>query len=191
MSTGESVGNESGSRNDGTWWLGLVAGLVSMVLGLLLVIEPRRSLRFLAWLAGIGLIMWGVRQAMAAFRSPDRFDRSGGLFVALVTLGLGLAVVLVPDISLQLLRVLVGIAVIVWGLVDTGRPIASGRSRWWGFLVRGLGTLVLGLALIFWPEPTASVIGILLGILLLLWGLFEVVASWVLRPRTPRSVRSA
>ena len=43
------------------------------------------------------------------------------------------------------------------------------------------------LGLIFWPEPTVSVIGILLGILLLLWGLIEIVASLVLRPQSARS----
>jgi uncharacterized membrane protein HdeD (DUF308 family) len=179
--------NGSAARNDGWWWFGLVAGLISMVLGLLLVIEPQRSLRLLAWLAGIGLIVWGVRQAIAAFGSPDQFDRTGGLFVALVTIGFGVAVVVVPDVSLRLLRVLLGIAVIIWGLLDTGRPFISGRSRWWGFLVRGLGSLVLGLGLIFWPEPTLSVIGILLGILLLLWGLIEIVAALVLRPQAARS----
>jgi uncharacterized membrane protein HdeD (DUF308 family) len=90
-------------------------------------------------------------------------------------------------VSLRLLRTLIGIAVIVWSLMDTGRPSMAGRSRWWGFLVRGLGSLALGLALSFWPQPTVSLIGILLGILVLLWGLIEVVTAFALRPWTVRS----
>jgi uncharacterized membrane protein HdeD (DUF308 family) len=183
----QTTPEEARAQGDPSWWFGLVAGVANIVLGLLLIFEPRRSLRALAWLAGVAVIVWGVRQAIAAFRSPDRFDRTGGLFVALVTIGFGVAVVVVPDVSLTLLRVLLGIAVIIWGLLDTGRPFMSGRSRWWGFLVRGLGSLVLGLGLIFWPEPSVSVIGILLGILLLLWGLIEIVASLVLRPQAARS----
>jgi uncharacterized membrane protein HdeD (DUF308 family) len=165
----------------------MLVGLANVVIGLLLLVAPRRSLSALAWLAGAAIIVWGVRQAVAALQTADRFDRTGGLTVALFTLGFGFAVVVVPDVSLRLLRTLIGIAVIVWGLMDTGRPSMAGRSRWWGFLVRGLGSLALGLALIFWPEPTVSLIGILLGILVLLWGLIEVVAAFALRPGTVRS----
>jgi uncharacterized membrane protein HdeD (DUF308 family) len=165
----------------------MLVGLANVVIGLLLLVAPRRSLAALAWLAGAAIIVWGVRQAVAALQTADRFDRTGGLTVALVTLGFGIAVVAVPDVSLRLLRTLIGIAVIVWGLMETGRPSMAGRSRWWGFLVRGLGSLALGLALIFWPEPTVSLIGILLGILVLLWGLIEVVAAFALRPATVRS----
>jgi uncharacterized membrane protein HdeD (DUF308 family) len=163
------------------WWIGLVAGLANVAIGVLLLIDPRRSLITLAWLAGAAIIVWGLRQAIAAFRTSDRFDRTGGLAVGLLMVGFGVAVVAVPDVSLRLLRVLIGIAVIVWGLLDAGRPARGGRSRWWGFLIRGLGSLVFGLALIFWPEPTVSLIGILLGILVLLWGVIEIVASFTLR----------
>jgi uncharacterized membrane protein HdeD (DUF308 family) len=163
-----------------SWWIGLFAGLVSFLLGAALLLWPRKSLILLAWVGGAGVIVWGVRQAIAALRMPDLFNRSGGLFVALVSVGFGVAVVAVPEVSLELLRILLGIAVIVWGLLDSGRPFMSPRSRWWGFLVRGLGSLGLGLALIFVPEPTVSLIGILLGILLMLWGLIEVVATFVL-----------
>jgi uncharacterized membrane protein HdeD (DUF308 family) len=172
----------SAEAKDGYWWIGLIAGVANVVIGVLLVISPRRSLSALAWLAGAAIIVWGVRQAVAALRQPDQFDRSGGLAVALLTLGFGIAVVAVPDVSLRLLRILIGIAVIVWGLMDAGRPELAGRSRWWGFLVRGLGSVAVGLALIVWPEPTVSLIGILLGILILLWGLIEIVASIVFRP---------
>lgn len=172
----------SAEGRDGYWWIGLIAGLINVLIGVLLVVSPRRSLAALAWLAGVAIVVWGVRQAVAALRQPDQFDRSGGLAVALLTLGFGIAVVVVPDVSLRLIRILIGIAVIVWGLMDAGRPEFAGRSRWWGFVVRGLGSLVLGLALIFWPEPTVSLIGILLGILILLWGLIEIVGSFVFRP---------
>jgi uncharacterized membrane protein HdeD (DUF308 family) len=168
---------------DGHWWIGLIAGLVNVVLGLLLVFEPRRSLFALAWLAGVAIIVWGIRQAVAALRLEDRFDRTGGLFVALFTVAFGVAVVVVPDVSLRLLRILIGIAAIVWGVLDAGRPSLEGRSRLWVLLIRGLGSMALGFALIFAPEPTVSLIGILLGILLLLWGVVEIVVSLALRPR--------
>jgi uncharacterized membrane protein HdeD (DUF308 family) len=174
------------TRGDSSWWLGLVAALVSFVLGIVLVFWPRKSVIVLAWLGGIALVVWGVRMAAAALRSADQFDRSGGVFVALVTIGFGVAVVVIPDVSLRLLRILLGIAVIVWGLQDAGRPFLPGRSRWWGFVVRGLGSLAVGLALIFWPEASVSLIGILLGILLMLWGMIEAVFAFALRPTAAR-----
>jgi uncharacterized membrane protein HdeD (DUF308 family) len=169
------------------WWFGLFAGLASVVLGILLLVWPEKSLKILAWLGGIAVFVWGVRQAIMALRHPNRFERTGGLFVALVSVGFGLAVVVVPQISLRLLRILLGIAAIVWGLMDSARPPPPGRSRWWGFVLRGLGSLGLGLALILVPQPTVSLIAILLGILLILWGLIEIVAVFALGPAPARS----
>ncbi len=172
---------------DRLWWFGVLAGLVSIVLGFLLLIDPRRSLFALAWLAGWAAIVWGLRQAVAAVRTDDPYDRGGGVVVALLMMSAGVAVVVVPDVSLRLLRILLGIAAIGWSLMDTGRPF-MGRSRWWGFLVRGLGGLGLGLALIFVPEPTVSLVGVLLGCLLLLWGIVEIVASLMSRAEPAPSV---
>jgi uncharacterized membrane protein HdeD (DUF308 family) len=111
-----------------------------------------------------------VGRAPGSGRTPAvrsiRSDRR--LAVALFTIGFGIAVVVVPDVSLRLLRILIGIAVIVWGLMDTGRPSMTGRSRGWAPLVRGLASTAVGSALIFWPEPTVSVIGVLPGSLVLL-----------------------
>jgi uncharacterized membrane protein HdeD (DUF308 family) len=175
------------ARRDPSWRLGVIAGVASVVLGVLLVVWPRKSLAVLAWLGGIAVFVWGVRQATGALRHPNRFERTGGLFVALVSVSFGLAVVVVPEISLRLLRILLGVAAIVWGLMESARPPPPGRSRWWGFVVRGLGSLGLGLALILVPEPSVSLIAILLGILLILWGLIEVVAAFALRPAPARS----
>lgn len=172
---------------DRLWWFGLLAALASIVLGFLLLIDPRRSLLAIAWLTGWAVIVWGLRLAAAAVRTDDPYDRGGGLVVALLMLAAGVAVVVVPDVSLRLLRILVGIAAIVWSLMDTGRPF-MGRSRWWGFLIRGLGGLGLGLALIFMPEPTISLVGVLLGCLLLLWGIVEIVASLMSRAEPAPSV---
>jgi hypothetical protein len=125
-----------------------------------------------------------VGRAPGSGRTPAvrsiRSDRR--LAVALFTIGFGIAVVVVPDVSLRLLRILIGIAVIVWGLMDTGRPSMTGRSRGWAPLVRGLASTAVGSALIFWPEPTVSVMGVLPGSLVLLWGLIEIAASFAFRP---------
>jgi uncharacterized membrane protein HdeD (DUF308 family) len=175
------VPDRPGSRR----WLGIAAGAVSVVLGILLLVWPQRTVVVLAWLGGLGVFVWGLRQLLAALRQPEEYDRTGGLVVGLLSIGLGIAVVAVPGISLRLLRVLLGISVIAWGLMDSGRPFL-GRSRWLGFVVRGLGSLALGLALILIPEPTVSLIGALLGVVLLLWGVLEIASSWSMdeRPTT-------
>jgi uncharacterized membrane protein HdeD (DUF308 family) len=141
------------ARRDPSWRLGVIAGVASLVLGVLLVVWPRKSLAVLAWLGGIAVFVWGVRQATGALRHPNRFERTGGLFVALVSVGFGLAVVVVPEISLRLLRILLGVAAIVWGLMDSARPPPPGRSRWWGFVVRGLGSLASAWPSSWSPSP--------------------------------------
>ena len=42
--------------------------------------------------------------------------------------------------------------------------------RWWLYLLRGLGTMALVLALLVWPGETLGVVRLIAAALLLLWG---------------------
>jgi uncharacterized membrane protein HdeD (DUF308 family) len=41
---------------------------------------------------------------------------------------------------------------------------------WWLYLLRGLGTLLLVVVLLVWPDETLSVVRVLVAVLLILWG---------------------
>jgi uncharacterized membrane protein HdeD (DUF308 family) len=41
---------------------------------------------------------------------------------------------------------------------------------WWLYLLRGLGTLLLVVVLLAWPDQTLGVVRVLVAVLLILWG---------------------
>lgn len=59
------MASEAYTHRATSWWVGLIAGLTNVVIGVLLVVAPRRSLSALAWLAGAAIMVWGVPQAVA------------------------------------------------------------------------------------------------------------------------------
>jgi uncharacterized membrane protein HdeD (DUF308 family) len=63
--------------------------------------------------------------------------------------------------------------------VDCPWPLSTWSARWstrrrdpgwWLYLLRGLGTLLLVVVLLVWPDETLSVVRVLVAVLLILWG---------------------
>jgi len=90
-----------------------VMGVLSAVVGVLLVRHPIGGVLFVALLIGIWLIAVGVVRLVEAFDS-DR--RAWGIVVALLEIAAGIIIVATPPIGFTTLALLTGIAFIVNGV---------------------------------------------------------------------------
>jgi uncharacterized membrane protein HdeD (DUF308 family) len=151
----------------------IAAGVVSVLVGVLVLVWPDVSIVVLAWLFGIQLVIAGILQLVAAcWRDAGVAARVllglSGTFSILV----GLLCLRGPLQTAVLLGLLVGATWVVTGIIGVVHAIGlpRDRSRGWG-IVSGVLTAIGGGIVLLYPGATVVVLVWLLGLVLLVTGL--------------------
>jgi len=159
---------EPARRRRAPRWLVLLLGFSCVLVGITLITRPFQSLAVLILLVAAGLILTGL---------SNLTERSDVAAPQLITAGgiarvvLGVAVLLWPGLSLQLLTIVVGVALIGGGVTRALSAFRSGTDERLAALLLGVASIVLGIVALFWPDITLLVVAVLFGVQLLLFGL--------------------
>jgi len=159
------------------WWLSVVGGLALAALGAWMLANPFRSVGVLAALVGASLIVSGIVEVVAQ-RGPDGLGLAawvgGGLLVVA-----GAVVLAWPDITLWALAVVTGASLLVIGVCAVGVALTH-RSQpgWQAELALGTLSIVVGLAVLAWPDATLVILAVLLGVRALVVGILAVATGW-------------
>lgn len=164
-------------RASSTWWAFVALGVVAAVLGLLLVLDLFTAVATLAVLVALGLLVTGIGELLSLGRYRPVLNAVAG--VALVVGGV-LALVW-PDITLWALAVVVGIDLVVVGVIRIVGALELRGQDWGWLLAGGVLSVVVGLVALVWPEATILVLGVLLGVRVLLFGIEELAFGLALR----------
>jgi uncharacterized membrane protein HdeD (DUF308 family) len=125
------------------WWL--LAGLVALAGGVLGLINPNAAQITSTTIAGWALVLMGLLQGRAAWKSSAFRERAGAALFAAAGLFLGLSLLIGPIGDGALLRWLLGGLLIVGGLAKLwiGRRYQT-DLLFWAVLVAGALSVVLG-----------------------------------------------
>lgn len=157
-------------RETSKWWLFLALGALSSVLGLILMLDLFAAVTTLALLVALGLVVTGLGELVSA----GRYHSKLGVVAGVVLVVGGIVAAVWPDITLWVLAVLVGVDLIIAGIVRIVGALSL-RVEGWGWLLFGGGlSVVVGLAALGWPDATILVLGFLLGVRMLLFGIAEI-----------------
>ena len=164
------------------WWLLVLMGLASVVIGILLLAWPGQTLLVLTVVLGIYLLVFGaIRFIESIF---DRTMEQRGLNAILGILGvvLGLFVMREPVRFVWVVALVVGLFWVVRGLVEIFRALGrSGSSdRGWRF-VAGLVSVIAGAVVLLWPDVSVLVLAVVSGIYLIVVGVIEIVVAFKAR----------
>ena len=157
-------------RASSKWWLFLAIGVVSAVVGVVLMFDLFAAVRTLALVVALGLVVTGVGELMSA----GRYRSTLGIVAGGVLVVGGVVAAVWPGITLWALAVIVGINLVVSGVARIMGALSL-RVEGWGWLLFG-GALSVGVGVLalVWPEATVLVLGLLLGIRMLLFGISEI-----------------
>ena len=157
-------------RASGRWWAFLGLGVVSAVVGLLLVLDLFAAVATLALLVALGLVVTGVGELMSA----GRYRSTLGIVAGVVLVVGGILAAAWPDITLWVLAFVVGIDLIVSGVVRIMGALQLRVEGWGWLLFGGVLSFVVGVLALFWPDATILVLGVLLGLRMLFFGIAEI-----------------
>lgn len=183
LGTLEDVGRHWG------WLLGF--GIVSVLLGIMVLAWPQATLVVVAVIFAVELFVAGVFYLVAAFTDrtgPEAAPVGGGGHRALWGL-LGILSVLValmllrhPLQSLAVVAFLIGIWWVVAGITDLVTAVGGGAQPGRGWRVfMGVVSTIAGFYVVLRPGISLGILTVLAGFWLLLYGLLAVVAAFSLR----------
>ncbi|KZM33594.1 HdeD family acid-resistance protein [Oerskovia enterophila] len=164
------------------WGLAYLRGILFLVIGVVLFVEPDRGIQWLTWLVAAMAVIQGVLFLIEAGR--QRKDGEGGVWRWVVG-GLGIAVGITlavwPSASVTLVLRLVGIWALVAGLVGLIGALRARRTRepgWDWELATAALWVVFGILVLVSPVTGLQTITVLLGLYLVVTGVVILVAAF-------------
>ncbi len=160
------------------WWLPVVRGLLLVVLGLLLMIQPLEELGTLRWVFGLFLVADAVLVAVQGLAHRRQVGWTWWLAQAVVNLLFGAAVMFWPDLSVTALYYVLVVWVLVLGVTAIVGAAGLVRNRdlgWPWMLTFGIVSTLFGLLLVTRPVDADDV----LSLTVVVFGLYAFVAGTI------------
>lgn|SRR6478735_362855 len=163
------------------WWLPVLRGVVLLILGLFMLIQPLGTVKALVWVFGVFAIIDGLI-AIAQWLGNRKEPGAGWWLVSgLVGIAFGIIAVVWTGPTAQVIFYLIALWVLVLGVLGIIAAVVLYRSRdigWYWVLTFGLVSFLFGLLLIMNPQTSVSVIVVLLGLFAFVGGVVLVVSGF-------------
>jgi uncharacterized membrane protein HdeD (DUF308 family) len=164
------------------WGILLAHGLLALVVGLLLLVWPDRTLLLIGVILGVYLVAFGVLELIRALTTPGRLamERVVPATLGLLAIAAGTIAITRPDASVLAVALAAGIYLIVAGLANgvtaLREPAERGPRALFAFI-----NLAAGIIVVAWPDVTVTVVAVVFGIAFLVRGVAEVLLAIYLR----------
>jgi uncharacterized membrane protein HdeD (DUF308 family) len=154
-----------------------VFGVAVVVVGGFLLFNPYEAARTLALLIGLALLVGGCLEIALAWGSGRR-----GLAIlpgAVLVVG-GLVTAFWPEATLWTLAVLTGLSLLIHGIGRLALAFLGRREipGWGWYALAGAFNIVVGILALVWPQATVAVLSLILGVQVIVFGLFLLVAAF-------------
>ena len=176
------------------WKWKVVAGLLSVVLGGIVLAWPGPTILVASTLFGLYLLLTGFTELFLAFTLP----RSAGTRVMLFIIG-ALSLILAvlsfrhfgDAYAVLLLSIWIGIGFIFQGVSEVAVSIGGQNlpGRGW-YAVVGIISVIAGFVVLVWPFDSIAVLALVTGVWLVVIGVVQVVQGFQIR-KDARTVREA
>jgi uncharacterized membrane protein HdeD (DUF308 family) len=171
-------------RLGASWSTALTVGLVTLLLGIIIVAWPEATVGVVAVLFGIQLLLFGIFNLVRSIAA----DEAGGgvrlLYALLGVLSIALGVLAMRHLlqTVAVLAVLVGLTWLLGGIIEfvnlVAEPARPGRA--WAMALAALAALA-GIVVLAYPTPSLVTLTVLVGIWLIIWGALTALLAFAVR----------
>jgi uncharacterized membrane protein HdeD (DUF308 family) len=160
------------------WWLFVLFGVATLGVGVFFVVSPHETLSTFTVIAGIFLLVDGVLAILASVFSKGE-GRGLLALIGVLSVLAGLVLIKKPFDTLVVFTLIVGVWFVAAGIVRFVVGLASPEGRG-GNIVTAILDLIAGIVILSWPDLGLATLAVIIGIVLILRGLFFIVAGWQL-----------
>jgi uncharacterized membrane protein HdeD (DUF308 family) len=167
-----------------SWWLLLLGGLISVGVGIIALVWPEKTIVVVAILFAIYLIISGIFEIVRSFAS----GLTGGTRVLLIITGvlsviLGIFAIRSAINAAELLAIFIGIAFLFRGFASLFLGFDAKEGRGWNIFF-GIIMLIGGIVILVQPAISLLTLAWVVGIWLIIIGIYEIIAAFMVRNRT-------
>ncbi len=162
------------------WLLVFLQGLIALALGLVAILLPGKTLVLLTWFVGAFLLFESVLLIIAAFWPGDKNGTTGILvFEGIIGLVASILIMSWPQVTLEVIFLLFAIWAIAVGIIGVVKVVFSKHDHDVNHstLFSSLFKILVGFALLSFPQFTVSLVVIMFGLFIVITGLSEMVYS--------------
>ncbi len=171
-----------------SWGWVLAFSILTLILGVMVMAWPHATVKLVALLFGLQLLIGGVFALVRAFTNSGEGSRV--LLAVLGVLGILVGIFVLRHLfqTVVILVVLLGVYWVIHGIIEFFVAVdhkgAPGRGV---SVVMGILSFIAGVIVLSWPAPTLLVLVWVLGIWLVVYGLIGIVGAFMVR----RAVKTA
>jgi uncharacterized membrane protein HdeD (DUF308 family) len=161
------------------WWLLLLSGVVSIVIGGALLLWPGKTLTVVGFLIGLWMLFAGIMRFLIALFGGDTDGRWVILFVGIFGIVLGIVVMRNPTETIAIIVLIAAIFWIITGLVDIFRGISDSEMENRGWVIFGGAIAALaGAVVLLWPAASVLVLAVIAGVFFIVDGIMQIIAGF-------------
>jgi uncharacterized membrane protein HdeD (DUF308 family) len=161
------------------WWIVLVVGITFAGFGFVMLFNVAAGATAIAIIVGAFLIFDGIVGLITAGQNGG--SKALGSILGIVLIIGGIVVAAWPGVTFLVIAIVWGITIVVGGITRIVGSIALRGQGWGWVLAIGIAELIVGIAALVWPNVTAYVILLLIGIYAIVAGLLQIVLAFELK----------
>ncbi len=163
------------------WWLVAALGVITLGFGIVLTFKPGRSVHAIAVLFGIWLLILGAVRLIQAIGATG--ERLGLLVVGLISILVAILLLHHTTTTIETLGFIVGIFWTIGGLAELFSGFSHGpdATTSWFVVLLGLISTGIGILCLVYPSLSLSIICVIVGLGMILYGIVELLVSFQLR----------
>ena len=170
------------------WWVLLLLGIVSIIIGIAMIARPAGSTWVLAILLAIYLVVSGIVSLVRAFSHglPGGY-RALLIISGIIGLLLGLLMLrFAPEEKIEILGIFVGVWFLFSGVMQLVSSSSLPEGMGWG-IFSGIVYLLAGVVLLINPWAVEVFVWIV-GIWLVVLGIFEIISSFQVKSAAKKAM---
>ena len=145
---------------------------ILLIVGLMMIIDPRGSSTTIAWIAGIFILVLGAIEILRYIRNSGySYMARGGIVGPVLKVVLGIFIITHTGSIVNFFAIIFAIFVIVNGVMvlENGLMLRKGLlPTWYITFLLGIALIIAGVAMFFAPVSTSNVAMVIVGVVLLI-----------------------
>ena len=165
------------------WWLYLLQGIVTVLFGIAALVWPLVALISLFVVFAAFAVLVGIVRIITSLVNRDESGWWLVLISGIASISAGVVAFVWPGLTGLLLLYVIGAQAVLFGftaLWRTARTWSTAQDKWLT-LLSGIAGILFGVLAFLWPGATALTLAWLIGIYAVIFGVSEIVSSFLIR----------